>query len=334
MADWPKKVSTLQSSSDLCKAIGIQHPLICGAMYPCSNPELVAAASEAGALGIIQPLSLTYVYKYDFKEGLKLIRSLTQKPVGLNLLIEASSKIYLDRMRAYLDQALEGGVKFFITALGKPDWVVKKVHEHGGLVFHDVTDLSWAKRAQDAGVDGLICVNNRAGGHAGGLTPQELISSLKPLGLPLVCAGGVGDRESYKQMLSLGYLGVQMGTRFIATTECSASNDYKQGILKARDSDIVLTEKLTGVPVSVIRTEAIEKLGTKASGFAKWALKHPRLKHWMRLYYSLVSFRNFKKSVHNPNPYKDVWQAGKSVEGIESIVSVAQVVSEFTSEQG
>ena len=84
--------------TDFSRALGIELPLICGAMYPCSNPELVAAVSEAGGIGIVQPLSLTYVHGYDFREGLRYIRSLTSKPIGVNLIIEQSSKKYLARV--------------------------------------------------------------------------------------------------------------------------------------------------------------------------------------------------------------------------------------------
>src|SRR5262245_64885049 len=91
---------------------GVEVPLICGAMYPCSNPELVAAASESGAMGVVQPLSLTYVYGYELRAGLRYIRSMTKKPIGLNILVEKSSKIYEDRMRKYLDIAIEEGVRF------------------------------------------------------------------------------------------------------------------------------------------------------------------------------------------------------------------------------
>ena len=95
-------------------------PIICGAMYPCSNPELVAAVSEAGGIGIVQPISLTYVHGHEFRAGLQLIRGLTSKPVGMNVLIEASSKAYLEQMRRWLDVALEEGIRFFVTSLGNP----------------------------------------------------------------------------------------------------------------------------------------------------------------------------------------------------------------------
>jgi len=87
----------MNNSEQLCQQLGIDVPLICGAMYPCSNPELVAAASEAGAIGIVQPMSLSYVHGHDYAEGLKYIGSLTDKPIGVNLILETSSKIYQER---------------------------------------------------------------------------------------------------------------------------------------------------------------------------------------------------------------------------------------------
>ena len=194
---------------------GVQYPIICGAMYPCSNPELVAAASEAGGIGIVQPLSLVYVHgQKSFREGLRYIRSLTSKPFGINVIVEKSSRIYEKRMQEWVDVGLEEGCRFFITALGNPLWVVKKVKAAGGYVYHDVTERKWAIKALDNHVDGLICVNNRAGGHAGKLSPQEMWDQLHDLGVPLICAGGIGEPENFVEALKIGYAGVQMGTRF------------------------------------------------------------------------------------------------------------------------
>ena len=231
--------------------VGIEVPLICGAMYPCSNPELIAAVSEAGGIGIIQPLSMRFVHGHDLREGIRLIRRTTDKPIGFNALIEASSKVYLDRMRGWVDVALEEGVRFFISALGNPRWVVDRVHAAGGVVYHDVTNRKWARKALDGGVDGLICVNDRAGGHSGEMDPQRLMDELGDLGVPLVCAGGIGDAAAFADVLKLGYAGAQLGTRFIATRECRAHDDYKEAIVAAKERDIVHTVRLSGVPVAV-----------------------------------------------------------------------------------
>ncbi|AWV91175.1 NAD(P)H-dependent flavin oxidoreductase [Bradymonas sediminis] len=309
--------------------VGIEVPLICGAMYPCSNLELIAAASEAGGIGIIQPISLMFVHGHDLREGIREIRKLTDKPIGFNALVEQSSQVYEDRMKKWVDIAIEEGVRFFITALGSPDWVVKKVHAVGGVVYHDVTTLKWAKRAIEGGVDGLICVNKRAGGHAGEESPQKLLADLKALGVPLICAGGIGDEAQFIEALEMGYDGVQMGTRFIATTECSAHIDYKHAILEAEADDIVLTEKISGIPVAVIQTEYVKKVGTHASWLAKKLLQHPKGKHYMRGYYTLKSLWQLKSASTKGMNYKDYFQAGKSVDGITKIESVADIVSRF-----
>jgi nitronate monooxygenase len=305
---------------------GIEVPLICGAMYPCSNPELVAAASEAGGIGVVQPISLTYVHGHDFREGLRLIRRLTARPIGMNALIEASSKSYQQRMFAWVSIALEEGVRFFITSLGNPRWVCERVHAAGGYVYHDVTERKWALKGRDAGVDGLIGVNSRAGGHAGPKSAEALLRDVGDLGLPVVCAGGIGDAAGFAAALAMGYAGVQMGTRFIATTECRASAAYKQAILHAGEDDIVLSERITGVPVAVINTPYIRRMGLRAGPLARWMLRGRRTKHWMRTFYALKSIWQLKRSSLDESGEKDYWQAGKSVAAITSIEPAGEIV--------
>ncbi len=309
---------------------GITLPIICGPMYPCSNPELVAATSEAGALGIVQPISLTYVHGYDFREGLRYIRSLTDKPIGMNALIEQSSKRYHERMVRWIEIALEEGVRFFISSMGKPDWVVKRVHAAGGIVYHDATERKWAEKAIEAEVDGLIAVNNRAGGHAGNESAQELYETLQGFGLPLICAGGISTPTDFQQALNQGYSGVQMGTRFIATTECNATTPYKQAIVDAKESDIVLSDRVTGTPVSLIRTPYIDRLGIKANIFEKWMLRGQKRKYLMRTIYLLKSMWKLKQAVLDKTGSLDYWQAGKSVAGINAIESVGTIIARFS----
>src|SRR5213594_3305841 len=314
----------------LTRDAGIAVPLIGGAMFPCSNPELVAAVSEAGGIGIVQPLSMEYVHRRLLRDGLRLIRRLTQKPIGMNVLIEQSSNLYLERMRRYVDIALEEGVTFFITSLGKPRWVVDRVALVRGVVYHDVTERKWALKALDSGVRGLIAVNDRAGGHAGPHSAERLIDELGDLGAPLVCAGGIGDEAGFVAALRMGYAGVQLGTRFIATTECTAHPDYKRAIVEAGEEDIVLTERVTGVPLAVIRTPHVERVGTRAGPIARWLLRHRRTKHLMRTIYALRSAWRLKRSHFAGESSRDYWQAGRSVRGITSIEPARDIVRRFT----
>jgi nitronate monooxygenase len=313
----------------LTRDTGIAVPIICGAMYPCSNPELVAAVSAAGAIGIVQPVSMTYVHRHEYREGLRLIRRLTDKPIGMNALIEKSSQRYMERMREWVDVSLEEGIRFFITSLGNPRWVVDAVSPAGGKVYHDITERKWALKAVDGGVHGLICVNNRAGGHAGTRTPQQLKDECGDLGPPLVCAGGVGDAPDFVAALKMGYAGVQMGTRFIATPECSSREDYKRAIVAAEEKDIALTERITGVPLAVIRTPYVDRIGTTIGPLSRALFRNRRTKSYMRMFYALRSLRKMKKDSVTGDGTGEYWQAGRSVAGIHDIEPAGDIVRRF-----
>lgn len=316
--------------SEFTRTAGIDIPLICGAMYPCSNPELVAAVSEAGGIGIVQPVSLTFVHRHDFREGLRLIRRLADgKPIGMNALIETSSKTYHNRMIKWVDIALEEGVRFFVTSLGKPRWVVERVSRVGGVVYHDVTERKWALKGLESGVHGLIAVNRRAGGHAGPKSAEVLMEELGDLGVPLICAGGIGTPEDFVRALELGYQGVQLGTRFIATPECRSSEAYKAAIVRAAEDDIVLSERITGIPLAVIRTPYIDRMGLEAGPMARWMLRGHRTKRLMRIIYALKSGWQIKRASLDESGRRDFWQAGKSVAGIHAVEPATDIVRRF-----
>lgn len=324
--------------------------MIGGAMYPCSNPELVAAVSAAGGLGVLQPVSLTWVHGHDFREGVRLIhRWANGAPVGMNALLEGGSRRYRARMEEWIDIALEEGIRFFVTSLGNPRWVVERVAPAGGLVYHDVTERRWGLKGRDAGVHGLIGVNRRAGGHPGPRSAAELLDEVGDLGLPVVCAGGVSTPAQVLEALRLGYDGVQMGTRFIATPECSASAAYKRAIVAAGEDDIVWSERITGVPVAVIATPWIRRMGLEAGPLAQRLLRSRRTRHWMRTLYTLRAAWALRRAARktapaegdpgneeagdegagggDPGPGRAIWQAGRSVEGVRDIRPVADLLA-------
>jgi nitronate monooxygenase len=313
----------------LTEHAGVEYPIICGAMYPCSNPELVAAAAEGGGMSIIQPVSLTVVHGYDepdlfqgLKEGIRHIRSKTDKPIGFNALIEKGNDKYLQRMSQWIDIALDEGIKFFVTSLGKPDWVCERVHSRGGFVYHDVTTRLHAEKGVDCGVDGLICVNDRAGGHLGTDSMEEMYDSLSDLGLPLICAGGIGSEKELREALRIGYDGVQMGTRFIATTECNMPEGYKDAIVESGEGDIDWTVKLTGIPVSVIKTPGYKR----ENPWLVRRLLSGRMKHRTRWIMNTLSFRRWRRMSKGPKSSNEIWSAGKSVETIHSVESATTIM--------
>ena len=185
---------------------GAEMPIVCGPMYPGSNPELVAAVSECGGFGIVQPVSMTSLYGHDFREGLKLIKNLTNKPFGVNFTIfGGANKKYHEQMKEWMEISIEEGIKFFLTSLGKPDSVIKKAKEHDIKVYHDVPNKKVALAMKDSGVDGLNCINWRGGGQTGMQSAEQFIEELHDIGLPLICAGGIGNKDDYKKALDLGY---------------------------------------------------------------------------------------------------------------------------------
>jgi len=211
-------------TSQFLSDTGATVPIVCGPMYPGSNPELIAAVSDTGAFGVVQPVALTALYGHDFREGLRLIQKTTDKPFGVNFTIfGGANKKYHEQMQEWMEISIEEGVKFFLTSLGKPTEIVKIAHQNGIKVYHDVPNRKVALSMRDAGVDGINCINWRGGGQTGIQSAEQFMEELHDIGMPLICAGGIGDKADYQKALDLGYAGVQIGTRFLATHECKVT---------------------------------------------------------------------------------------------------------------
>jgi len=134
--------------------------------------------------------------------------------------------------------------------------------------------------------------------------------------------------------LGLGYDGVQLGTRFIATAECRAHQSYKDALVQATGDDIVLTERVTGVPLAVINTPYVQRIGTRAGPLARMMLKGRRTKHLMRTLYAVRSAMRLKQASLHGGSSSDYWQAGKSVDGIQAIESAADIVRRYGAAAG
>jgi nitronate monooxygenase len=298
---------------------------------PCtqgSNPELVAAVSEAGGLGVVQPVALTSLYGHDFREGLQLIKQLTDRPFGVNFTIfGGANKKYHEQMQEWMQISIEEGVKFFLTSLGKPDAVVKTAKEHGIVVYHDVPNKKVALAMRDAGVDGLNCINWRGGGQTGIQAAEQFMEELHDIKIPLICAGGIGNADDFKQALELGYAGVQLGTRFLATHECMITDSYKQAIVDSSEDDIVWTNKIAGNNSSVIKTDDIMKGGLRTGPVINYMLRKPSLKKYARMWLMSKGIRNYSKTAFSDDV--KFWQAGKGLGNIKSVESVADVLQEF-----
>jgi len=310
------------------KDTGAEVPIICGPMYPGSNPELVAAVSEAGGMGVVQPVALTAIYGHDFREGLQLIKKLTNKPFGVNFTIfGGANKKFHELMKEWMEISIEEGVKFFLTSLGKPNEVVKIAKQHDIKVYHDVPNKKVALAMRDAGVDGLNCINWRGGGQTGIQSAEKFMEELHDIGIPLICAGGIGNATDFQKALDMGYAGAQLGTRFLATHECIITDTYKQAIVNSTEAGIVWTNKIAGNNSSVIKTPDIMKGGLRTGPIISYMLTKKRWKNYARSYLSSRGLKKYSEATFDDKV--EYWQAGKGVGNITSVESVAEVMKEF-----
>jgi len=318
----------VENTKTFLKDTGASIPVVCGPMYPGSNPELIAAVSEAGGFGVVQPLSLTSLYGHDFREGLRLIKSLTDKPFGVNFTIfGGGNKKYHDNNKKWMDISIEEGVKFFLTSLGKPTEIVKIAKKNDIKVYHDVPNKKVALAMVDCGVDGLNCINWRAGGQTGIYSAEKFMEDLKDIKIPLICAGGIGNKNDYKKALEMGYSGVQLGTRFLASKECIVTKSYKNAIVNSEEKDIVWTNKIAGNNSSVIKTKDIMRGGLRTGPIINFMLRRPKLKKYARMYLMSKGLKSYSKTAFDDSV--QFWQAGKGVGGIKSIESCADILKNY-----
>ncbi|MBI3558459.1 MAG: nitronate monooxygenase, partial [Deltaproteobacteria bacterium] len=182
------------------------------------------------------------------------------------------------------------------------------------------------------GADGVIAVSAGAGGHAGPISPMVLVPYLvKHLQIPVVLAGGIATGRGLAAALALGASAVQIGTRFIASTECCADDSYKNAIVRSAPEDIVLTPKLTGTPAAVIRTAFVEKLGLELNTIERILLKNQNIKKWFKLLVNARGALLLKNSAAKAS-WKEVWSAGQGVGLIDSIEPVQKIVDDIIAE--
>lgn len=316
----------LKIETEFTKMMNCSLPIIGAPMFLVSNEDMVVEISEAGGVGTVP--ALNYRPTHKFAQALDNIKKRTSKPMGVNIIVNKSNA----RQKEDLKISLDKGVDLFITSLGSPKEVIEAAHKNGAKVLCDVTDLAYAKKVQDLGADGVICVGTGAGGHAGPISPFVLIPWLKKhLQIPIIAAGGIADGHGLAAALSLGASGVSVGTRLIVSQEAQVDKSYKDAILRSEPTDIVLTRKISGTPASVINTEYIQKTGTELN----WALdilkSNPTLKKYIVPLIHLLGMKQLEKAAQKTT-WKQVWSAGQTVGLIETEKSCREIVNEIAKE--
>lgn len=310
----------------LDQLLGIDYPVIMAPMFLISNTKMIKAALDNGITAAFP--ALNFRTDKELRAAVLEIKSHTNKPFGVNLIVNKSNPKY----KAQLETLLELGVAFIITSLGNPQEVIEKAHAKGIKVFCDVVDLKYAQKVEAQGADALIAVNSEAGGHAGKVSPKDLITLLKEnCNIPIITAGGIAVGADLKQAIEWGASGASVGTIFIACDEADISQEYKQACVDYGADDVVLTTKMSGSALTVINTPYVQSIGTKAT-FWEWLLNNNKsLKKYVKM---LIAFRGMRKveKAAKEATYKTVWCAGPAIEYVKSIKPVAEIVRNFTKE--
>src|SRR5258706_4383124 len=294
----------------LDKLLGIDYPIIVAPMFLVSNTGMIKAALQNGVTAAFP--ALNYRTDKDLRSAILELKAFSNKPFGVNLIVNKSNPRYKDQLKTLLAMRVD----YIITSLGNPKEVIEKCRPVGIRVFCDVVDLNYAKKVEDLGADGVIAVNNRAGGHSGNLSPQSLITQLKEnCSIPIISAGGIGGGQDLANAITWGAAGASIGTIFIACEESDVSPEYKQAMIDFREDDIVIDTKLSGSALTVINTPYVQQLGTKAN-VLEWLLHHNKtLKKYTKMLIALRGMKAIEKAAFGAT-YKSVWWAGPAIENV------------------
>ena len=292
-------------------------PVICAPMFLVSSPKLVIENCKNGIVGSFPALNIRPQEKLD-EWLMQISQELEQfkldnpekkvAPFAVNQVVHPSNS----RLMADHELIKKHKVPMVITSQGNPAAIVKEVHGWGGIVFHDVIKTEHAKKAIAAGVDGIIVVGAGAGGHGGHHNPFALVREIREFwDGPLALAGAINDGQGIRAAEVLGADMAYMGTRFIATKEAQAPEDYKNMLLDASINDIIFSDHFTGVHANYLKA-SIEQAGIDPN--------------------DLQSKDNVDLDLGSGNSWKNIWSAGHGVGGIHSILSIEELAQQLIKE--
>lgn len=229
----------------LDKMLGIKYPFIQGGMANIATGEFAAAVSNAGGLGLIGAGGMNTEM---LRENIRKCKTLTDKPFGVNLMLMNPDAPQMAEM------IVEEGVKIVTTGAGNPGQFMPLWKEHGLMVIPVVSSSILAKRMEQCGADAVVAEGTESGGHVGEMTTMALVPKIvDSVSIPVIAAGGIADGRQLLAAFALGAVGVQLGTCLLASTECPIHPAYKEAVLKAKDNDTVVTGRITGTPVRIIK---------------------------------------------------------------------------------
>ncbi|WP_431109223.1 NAD(P)H-dependent flavin oxidoreductase [Winogradskyella poriferorum] len=309
----------------LTELLNIKYPIIQAPMFLVSNVAMVTEAMKCGIAGCIP--ALNYRTLEELRAAIKALKAnkVDGGAFGFNLIVNKSNPKAKEQLRVICEE----GCDFILTSLGSPEETIREAHAVGIKVFCDITDLRFAQKVEALGADAVVAVNNEAGGHRGNLSPKDLISTLvENLKIPVISAGGVGQKSDIDKMLSYGAVGVSVGSPFIASEEASVTDEYKQACVDYGAKDIVMTERISGTPCTVINTPYVQKIGTKSTWIENLLNKNRKLKKWVKMIRFSIGMKATEKAAKKAT-YKTVWVAGPSIEHTKEILPVKAIVAKL-----
>ena len=289
----------------LDKMLGIKYPFIQGGMANIATGEFAAAVSNAGGLGLIGAGGMNTEM---LRENIRKCKTLTDKPFGVNLMLMNPDAPQMAEM------IVEEGVKIVTTGAGNPGQFMPLWKEHGLMVIPVVSSSILAKRMEQCGADAVVAEGTESGGHVGEMTTMALVPKVvDSVSIPVIAAGGIADGRQLLAAFALGAVGVQLGTCLLASTECPIHPAYKEAILKAKDNDTVVTGRIAGTPVRIIKnTMAREYVKQEKAGADKMELEK----------FTLGSLR---RAVFEGDVKTGSLMAGQVVGQIDEIKPVAEI---------
>ncbi len=286
-------------------------------MFLVSGPDLVVAACRAGVVGTFPALNQRTTEGYiawldDIESRLQAARDRGERPApyGVNLIVHKTN----ERLQADLEVTIQRRVPLVITSLGAVSKLVESVHAYGGLVYHDVINARHARKAADAGVDGLIAVAAGAGGHAGNVNPFALLAELRSFfSGTILLAGGISTGRDIAAAEMMGADLAYLGTRFIATRESLAPDAYKQMIVDSTAKDVLYTDRVTGISANFLRPSLV------GAGLDPDNLQAP-------------GEVNVGAELEHARAWRDLWSAGQGVGAIADIPTTADLCERLVRE--
>lgn len=295
----------------LNEILGTKYPIIQGGMANIATGEFAAACSNAGALGIIGAGGMN---TESLQNNIRRCRQLTDKPFGVNIML----------MHPQADEfaqiVIDEGVKIVTTGAGNPGKYMQMWKAAGITVIPVVAAAVLARHLESLGIDAVIAEGTESGGHVGEMTTMALVPQVvDAVHLPVIAAGGIADGRGLAAALALGACGVQVGTCLLASTECPIHENYKAALLKARDSDTIVTGRISGTPVRVLKNHmSREYVRQEKAGADKMALEQ----------FTLGSLR---KAVFDGDTANGSLMAGQTAGMLHEIRPVAEILDDMVS---